>query len=553
MIKQIKKFQIKLTPFDATKEWSMSTTNNQDLLLMDDTASLDDEPVALEFIDYGNITSSHPNLNFECDIALEQQPDDLLHTRMGLNVSGLFYPDQDPINQDKTYKRTVFSQVRTMFYNKYHDPTKTWGMDQLDFALGKTKRKLSDEFRLFDFPQQVYGDRVVPNTIIIHDNTLDVEYQITDDGFGNLIAGNNLFSRQQIVSKHDNWYQIGFSSVCDDYFNFTPNTPTNLTVISGSAILNWTSSGRATDYFSIQRSLNGVNYVNYDTASSAVRTYTDRGVTSGNTYYYEVAGVNFYQTGSLSNTASITFSSGSAPTGSGPDPLAWWKMEESGNSDRIDAVNANHLHDFSGPPAPGISQASGKIGFATQFSTTGFGSADMETTTTVGPPDLTSGFHFLMWAAWESWDANTWFYLVNNTIDGPFVNIQAIWQASDNTILVVQDINTPNPSDFTVSFTPTPGQFYFINVFWDASDSKYGIQINNGAITKSPTPITITGTPTDIFVDMLLIWNTNLGNPSTAVVRADEYGIYGKKLSTAQTDFLYNSGNGQTWPFTLPG
>ena len=222
MIKQIKKFQVKLTPFDATKEWAMSTTNNQDLLLMDTTSSLDEEPVALEFIDYGSITSSNPTLNYECDIALEQQPDDLLNTRMGSKISGLFYPDQDPLNIDGTYKRVVFSQIRTMFYNQYHDPVKVWGIEQLDFALGKTKRKISDEFRLFDFPQQVYGDKIVPNTIIIHDNTLDVDYEITDDGFGNLIAGSNLFSKQQELGDYNNWYQPGYSLVCNSYFNFGP-------------------------------------------------------------------------------------------------------------------------------------------------------------------------------------------------------------------------------------------------------------------------------------------------------------------------------------------
>ena len=56
MIKTIKKFQIKLTPFNTTKDWAMSTTNNQDLLLMNDpSVDPEEEPIALEFIDYGNV------------------------------------------------------------------------------------------------------------------------------------------------------------------------------------------------------------------------------------------------------------------------------------------------------------------------------------------------------------------------------------------------------------------------------------------------------------------------------------------------------------------
>jgi hypothetical protein len=85
VIKLIKKFQIKLTPFDTAKTWNMSTINNQNLLLHDSGSYTDPEiAVALEFIDY-DITSSFNN--YECDIALEQQDDDLVNTRIGLEKS----------------------------------------------------------------------------------------------------------------------------------------------------------------------------------------------------------------------------------------------------------------------------------------------------------------------------------------------------------------------------------------------------------------------------------------------------------------------------------
>jgi hypothetical protein len=311
MIKQIKKFQIKLTPFDATKEWEMSTTNNQDLLLMDDTASIDEEPVALEFIDYGNITSGHSELNFECDIALEQQPDDLLKTRMGLNVSGLFYADQDPVNQDKTYKRAVFSQVRTMFYNRFHDPTKTWGLEQLDFALGKTKRRISDEFRLFDFPQNIYGDKIIPNTIVIHDNSLDVNFEITDDGFGNLNAGTNLFSRQQEVSKHGNWYQLGSSSVCANYFAFEPLAPilsgsvSSSSLSAGTSSLSWSVASSPVDGFVLQKSTDDITFNTLAILNGVTTTYLDYPVSISVDYFYRVNAFNQYGTSSYSNVVDL--------------------------------------------------------------------------------------------------------------------------------------------------------------------------------------------------------------------------------------------------------
>lgn len=218
MIKLIKKFQIKLTPFDATKTWNMSTTNNQDLLLHDTGSSTTLEfPVALEFIDYGSI-GDLPTENFECDIALEQQSDDLINTRLGLKTSGLFYPELDPINEDGTYKRVVYSQVNTMFYNNTKNPTQTWGMNNIDFILSKTKRRISDEFQLFDVPKNIYGDKIIPNTVTIRDNSLDTNFVITDDGNGNLMAGSNLFSKFQQIGDFNNEFSSGGSSYCNDYW-----------------------------------------------------------------------------------------------------------------------------------------------------------------------------------------------------------------------------------------------------------------------------------------------------------------------------------------------
>lgn len=221
MIKAIKKFQIKLTPFDATKDWAMSSRNNEDLLLMNDPAvDPDEEPVALEFIDYGN-GSELPFENYFCNIALEQQSDDLVHTRLGLNVNGIFYPQFDPINTDGTYKRMVYTQIKTTFYNDYRDPTKIWGVNILDFELSKTKRKIEDEIKLFDVPRLVYGEKIIPKTVVLQDNSLDNNIIMTDDGNGNLIAGTNLFSHYQEVGDYPNSFIKGYSHYCDSYFGNT--------------------------------------------------------------------------------------------------------------------------------------------------------------------------------------------------------------------------------------------------------------------------------------------------------------------------------------------
>lgn len=218
MIKLIKKFQIKLTPFDATKIWAMSNINNDDLLLHDSGSYLDPEvPVALEFIDYGSLSDS-PSLNYECNIALEQQEDDLVNTRIGLKKSGLFLSDSEPINTDKTYKRMVYAQINTMFYNNSKNPTQTWGINNIDFELSRTKRKISDEFKLFDIPKNVYGDKIIPKSVILHDYSTDDNFDITDDGYGNLLAGSDIFSKVQVLGEFNNEFTSGIDFHCEEYW-----------------------------------------------------------------------------------------------------------------------------------------------------------------------------------------------------------------------------------------------------------------------------------------------------------------------------------------------
>jgi hypothetical protein len=213
MIKLLKKYQVQSTPFDATKEWSLSNTDNNNLLLTED-----DYPIALEFLDYGD-GSGLPVDNDSCDIALEQQDTDLAIVEEGLNVTGIFYPS-DPVNVDGTYKRSIYYQVKTMFYNFYLDPTKIWGSEDIDFELSETKRKLSDKFRLINIPRTVFGDKMVPNTFVAYDNSLDNEYIITDDGNGNLFAGTNLFSYQQELGYFSNSFDANSSSsYCDWYWS----------------------------------------------------------------------------------------------------------------------------------------------------------------------------------------------------------------------------------------------------------------------------------------------------------------------------------------------
>jgi len=236
MIKELKKYQIKLTPFTTAKNWSLDNTGNEDLIMTEDDFFL-----ALEFIDFGD-GIDNPTLNTSCSLALEQQDADAIHYREGLKLIGNFYPDQDPTNVDGTYKRVVYAQIKTTFYNEYRNPTKMWGLDDIDFELAKTKKYFADQVKLFDIPQIIFGERLVENSVELFDNTLDDSFTIKDDGNGNLIASKNLFSKFQEVGDFVNTFVSGSNNFCDGYLEID-DSPTTIFRITDDGLIRITEDG----------------------------------------------------------------------------------------------------------------------------------------------------------------------------------------------------------------------------------------------------------------------------------------------------------------------
>lgn len=319
MIKELKKFQIRTTPFQATKNWQLDNVYNEGVILLEQTGSDGgDLAMALEYIDYGD--GSGPAVTGStCDIALEQQLADQATYREGLKIEGIFYPDTDPQNFDGTYKRVVFSQINTMFYNHLRNPTEIWGAENIDFDLSQTKRRITDQIKVFSVDRSIYGDKIIPGSIRIHDYRQDNDYVIEDDGYENLMMTKNLFIHVQEIGDFANWFADGSDGTCDGYFpsgssptGSIPIAPTLLVVTSGSAILNWTQNSFDEDFFAIERSVDGAGgpWAEISTSLAGVTTYTDETVTSslsGATYWYQVAAVNTQGTSSYSNVDSITF------------------------------------------------------------------------------------------------------------------------------------------------------------------------------------------------------------------------------------------------------
>lgn len=279
MIKHINHQNFLTTPFVAVKEWELYNGQNNDVVLIEPTDS-PEVAVALDYIDY---SSDYPVLNRECNIALEQQEADNVIYQEGISGSGFFDPSTEPQNPDGTYKRLVHNQTQKAFYNQYRDPTKMFGMDYIDFPIGQTERQFTEFIRLFNIPQQFFGDRIVPRTLKINDTSLDDNVEIFDDGYQNIMAGYNLFSKVQEVRTLGNLLFDGTqSNACISYaeviksasvadsaslslvnfnsgyisnYTFTDGAPTGSTPISGTTIPSGSFSGSYPGGSSINTSL----------------------------------------------------------------------------------------------------------------------------------------------------------------------------------------------------------------------------------------------------------------------------------------------------------
>lgn len=315
MIKNINPQNFLTTPFVAAKGWNLFNNDNEDLVALEGTGS--EFTVALEFFDY---SVSPPAVNSSCSIALEQQSNDELEYQEAITGSGTFFPDSEPTNPDGTYKRLVHSQIASTFYNAYGNPIEILGMDYIDFPLGKTLRNLSESARVFTIPRNIFGERIQENTVFLMDNSLDDNVEIVDDGYQNLIAKTNLFSKVQEVRHLGNVISEGTSSfVCSG--DLPPSPPVFAPVLSAmqvgfnvESLVQWTYEGTDQTDFLLERSFDsGSTWTDQiPIADPSSTSYDDLDVFLGETIWYRISAHNILGYGPLSNTGSVFIAAESA-------------------------------------------------------------------------------------------------------------------------------------------------------------------------------------------------------------------------------------------------
>lgn len=196
MIKHINPQNILISPFLTVKSRALSNTQNPDVVILERNGYPDGTAVALDYVDY-NFGS--PVINNDCNIALEQQESNIAAFQEGAIPTRTFNSQSDAQNADGTYKTLVYQTIKNAFYNTHNNPTQIFGVEHIDFPLSNTLRNLADDFRMFSLPSNIFGDKIQPNSVQFFDTSFDDTVSIFDDGYQNLLAGYNLFSRVQEI------------------------------------------------------------------------------------------------------------------------------------------------------------------------------------------------------------------------------------------------------------------------------------------------------------------------------------------------------------------
>ena len=205
MIKQFTAGDITVRPFTTFKHWTIQSV---------DSASVDTYRI-----------STYYNGRMEVN--------------EGLKMSSPFYPSSstyyvsanEPMNASGKYVRNVYSMTDAMFYKNSKEPIKLFGVEQYtqDPKTGKEEvREIHDRIITATLKHNVYGEKIVPNTVqLVDDSNIHQTLDIYDDGYTNLyVTGSHFASTQEIQAIRDTHIAISQWDTGSGQFYVTFNNGT---------------------------------------------------------------------------------------------------------------------------------------------------------------------------------------------------------------------------------------------------------------------------------------------------------------------------------------
>lgn len=111
--------------------------------------------------------------------------------------------DDNPINIDGTYKSQVYNTTKKMYYNDYNNCYNQFGFDGFDTS--KTTLNLEDEFSSIKLKISSVGNKIVPKSVHLKNQSGDIVGSILDDGNNNLyLYGTHFVEKHTIKSTEKN-------------------------------------------------------------------------------------------------------------------------------------------------------------------------------------------------------------------------------------------------------------------------------------------------------------------------------------------------------------
>ncbi len=117
----------------------------------------------------------------------------------------------------------------------------------------------------------------------------------------------------------------GSSTTAPSVAATAPAAPSGITATGtayNSVTTRWTDSSSNETGFKVERSRNGVDYLEIATLGAGVATYVDNGVIASSNYYYRVRAYNSVGNSNYSNVASVTTPAVPAPPPAAPTSVS---------------------------------------------------------------------------------------------------------------------------------------------------------------------------------------------------------------------------------------
>lgn len=217
---------------------------------------------------------------------------------------------------------------------------------------------------------------------------------------------------------------------------------------------------------------------------------------------------------------------------------AYWKMDEATGATRLDSIGSRNLADVNS-----VVQGAGKINYAASFAPLSLNYLTVadDALFSAGNSDLTIGG----WVNLNSVPVSTMFIAAKGTGLGFLVTEYALYYSSTRTFRFIMFDGAGNGNNAIVS-SPSPpliNTWYFLMAWYDSARDLLSIQLDNGTVYSTaytqgswdsayPFRVGANSTPSNYFDGLI-----------------DEFFFCKQLFTPEERAFLYNNGNGQTWPW----